>query len=174
MEDKKIYPLSEKEKDIVEEAQKEELNASSFYNYLNFCFANYGAENSSEWAYTESKDERLHFKKLTDYLQLRGIEPEMPAIDEPKIPFTDMVSGYLAANKIELTLAEKYEEWIDQLKELPGANMTYKLFMEMLEIQRQAIEDLQRICIQLSALKEKEDQLEWDKMYFSPSLSVEN
>lgn len=162
------YPLSEKEQKIITDARQVEINTCSWYHYLSFCLGTFGAENASDWAYDESKDERRHFNKIGDYLKVRGYEPEMPAIAQPIIEFTDMKSGLLAALNKEVELAEMYDEWIDDLKKLSGANMTIQLFLEMLDIQKWSIDELRKIWLQIEPRNDKADQLEFDLAYFAP------
>jgi len=164
----KLYPLTEKELEIINEARQEEINASSWWLYLCFCLGNAGFINASEWAYQQSKEERYHFKKLSDYLLTRGVEPEMPEIAMPNIEFTDLKSGILAASNRESILTEMYDEWIDDLNAAPKVNMTIQVFREMLDIQKYSIQSMRDLLSQIEGRESREDQLEFDLQYFGP------
>lgn len=170
--EKSNYSLSEKEQEIINEAREQEINVSSFWHYLSFCLANAGYVNAAEWSYGQSKEERLHFKKLSDYLQLRGYEPEMPEIAKPEIDFIDLKFGIDIATMKEATLAEMYEEWLDELQKLPKANMTHQVFLEMLSIQKYSIDEMRNLQLQISTRNTPEEQMEFDLQYFGQKNEV--
>ena len=140
MENKLRFALPEKAKDIVDELMSEEFYAISFYTYLSFCFTSKGYFKAAEWAMKESDSERSHFLSLSEFLQARGIEPDVPAAKQPEIDFTDLQSGIKAAYMLEIALTEKYNELIPLMFKTDV--MGYLKLCDFIKIQESALREM--------------------------------
>lgn len=140
MENKLMFALPEKAKEFIEELMAEEFYAINFYTYLSFCCTSKGYFMAAQWAEGESKSERSHFMKLSDFLQTRGIEPDVPAAKSPEIDFTDLRSGIKAAYELEISLTQKYNEIIPMMFKVDI--MAYLKLCEFMQIQESALKDM--------------------------------
>lgn len=152
------YELPKKAQDIIEELAEAELNQVSFYLYLSYCCSNAGFYKAADHFMQQSKEERYHFLRLSDYLQSRGIEPEVPKVDAPKIDFTDLRSGVKAAYELEIEITEKYDECIKMLRDID--TMTYLKLCTYMEGQEYALSALEKMWTTFGAIEGIEEQRE--------------
>ena len=140
MENKLAFTLPEKAKEFIEELMNEEFFAISFYTYLSFCCTNKGYFMASKWAMKESESERNHFTRLSEFLQTRGVEPDVPEAESPKIEFTDLRSGIKAAYELEISLTQKYNEIIPLMFKVDI--MAYLKLCEFMQVQEYALKEM--------------------------------
>lgn len=138
--EKLCYALPDKAKGIIMELMAAEFDAVSFYTYLSFCCTNKGYFKAADYFMGESQSERGHFLRLSDFLQTRGIEPDVPAVKSPTIEFTDLRSGVEAAYKKEIELTEMYNEVIPIMFKVD--TMAYLKLLEFMQIQEHAIKQM--------------------------------
>lgn len=84
----------------------------AFYAYRaasNWC-KDQGFFKASAFFAKESEDELVHAKKIEDYLTDWNVLPDLPAVKEPEIEFSDLTAIIDLAYKLEYDLYEAYEE----------------------------------------------------------------
>jgi len=135
-----MFALPDKAKEFIEELMKEEFDAISFYTYLSFCCTSKGYFMAAKWAMEESDSERRHFLRLSEFLQTRGIEPDVPEAKKPEITFTDLRSGIKSALELEISLTEKYNEIIPLMFKVDI--MAYLKLCEFMQIQEHALKQM--------------------------------
>lgn len=134
------FALPDRAKEIIMELMAEEFDAVSFYTYLSFCCTNKGYFKAADYFMGESQSERGHFLRLSDFLQTRGIEPDVPAVKQPEIEFTDLRSGVKAAYEKEIALTEMYNEVIPLMFKID--TMAYLKLLEFMQVQEYAIKQM--------------------------------
>lgn len=162
--DKLRYKLPAKALEIIEELASEELYQVSFYMYLSFCCSNMGFFHAADQFMNSSKEERYHFTRLSDFLKTRGVEPEVPAVKAPTIPFQDLITGIEAAYKLEISVTEKYDEAIKMIRDVD--TMAYLKLCEFMSGQQYALDGLQRMWTTFKDLSDIEEQMEAERSYF--------
>lgn len=158
------YALPEKARKIWEELAQLELNQSSFFSYLSFCLMNLGYENAARKFFDEANEERVHFKMIVDFLQLRGVKMEVPAIAAPSVEITDLKGGIKMAFETEISVTEKYAEFFELMRDIDS--MSYIELEEFMGIQKRAIQQYQDAWTIFSKLEGYEDQKEQEVLYY--------
>jgi ferritin len=89
---------------------KDEKTAEYFYqSAANWCRIQ-GYTGGESFFNNEAKDEKKHFKKLTEYLADWGVYPPFPLIDEPERDFLSIKDALQKAYKMEYDLLLYYQE----------------------------------------------------------------
>jgi ferritin len=87
-----------------------EKTAEYFYQSLENWGRIQGYPGLEKWAKNEAKNEKKHFKKLTEYLADWGVYPPFPLIDEPERDFLSIKDALQKAYKMEYDLLLYYNE----------------------------------------------------------------
>lgn len=164
--EKICYELPKKAIEILNELAEAELQTVSFYIYLGFCCANDGYLHAADHFNGKSKNERYHFERITQFLQSRGIEPEVPKIEAYKGNFEDLRSMIAAAYKKEIEITEKYDECIKMMRSID--TMAHIKLVGFMEGQQWNLDEFQKMWSVFGDLDEVEAQKEQDVLYFAP------
>lgn len=160
-----VYALPDKAIEIIEELAQEEFYAISFYTYLSFCCTSKGYFRAADHFMGESQNERQHYLRLSDFLQARGVEPEVPEVKEPKIEFTDLRSGIEAAYRLEISLTEKYDEAIMMMRKID--TMAYLKLCEFMHIQEGALAEMNNLWSVFDTAVSEMAQREAEESYWA-------
>jgi ferritin len=87
-----------------------EKTAEYFYQSLANWGRIHGYPGLEKWANNEAKDEKKHFKKLTEFLADWGAYPPYPLIDEPNRDFLSIKDALQKAYKMEYDLLLYYNK----------------------------------------------------------------
>lgn len=161
-----MYKLSDEAVEIIEELMEDEFYAISFYTYLSFCCTNKGYFRAADYFMRESQSERSHFLRLSDFLQTRGIEPDVPEVKSPEIEFTDLRSGIAAAYKLEIALTEKYDKKIRAMHKIDM--MAYLKLCEFMHVQESALGEMNNLWSMFETASTEQAQREIEESYWEP------
>src|SRR6478609_7208746 len=152
---KTVLELPVKAKEIWEELGELELNHANWWLYLSSCLGFAGYEHAADWAYQKSKDERGDYKSIVVFVAGRGVEMDVPATPEPKIPFVDLKNAIDQAISKEIEATEKYDECFKMMCEVDS--LSYIELQGKLTHQRYVLEELMRIKAVFSGVESVED-----------------
>lgn len=158
------YGLPDKAKKIIEELASGEMYQISFYLYLGLCLSNHGYEDASRYFIKESESERGQLKRLLEFLQMRGVEAEVPKVKQPDIEIEDLTGAIKAAYELEIATTEKYEESIKMIRDID--TMAYLKLCSFLESQQWSLEGYAKMWAVFGDLEENKAQKEQDVLYF--------
>ena len=157
------YSLPDKAKKIIEELASAEMYQISFYLYLGLCLSNLGYESAHRHFLSESESERGQLKRLLEFLQSRGITPDVPKVKQPDVEIEDLTGAIKAGYELEIATTEKYDESVRMMMEIDM--MAYLKLCGFLEDQQWRLESYAKKWAVFADLKE-EEQKEQDALYF--------
>jgi len=157
------YPLPKEAVSILNELIQQEYNAASLKQYISTCCLFAGYPIAAKYYHEEAAKEMRHANTLSEYMVSRGVEVEMPEIEEPEIKFTDLTSGIKANYSNEIEVTKAYDEATRTVFVIDM--LTFNILNGFVEIQKEEIEENRKLYMAFEYLSEA-DQKQMESQYF--------
>jgi|688.fasta_scaffold773092_2 ferritin len=145
--------LGSEDRASLQYAVEQELYASNFYKYAATCCQRMGYFGAQKFFEKESADEIEHYYMHRDFLNDRGDEADMPAIEEVDFPKDDSLEGIVdMALKMEKDLGDYYNKKYFATKD---ASVQVHL-MKFVDIQTKAVGEYLDLMARISLVKNNE------------------
>lgn len=127
--------LSKSDKQKLNEAVGLELRASNMYKYFATCLQKQGYFGFQGFFYKESEEELKHHKILTDFMNDRGDEADMPEVDAIDEDSDEVIDLFYSAYDFELELEGFYKDFYKSADDVA----VQQFLLQFIEIQRKSV-----------------------------------
>ena len=131
-----------------------EKTAEYFYQSLSNWGRIHGFSGLEKWANNEAKDEKKHFKKLTEFLADWGAYPPYPAIDEAYRDFLSIKDALQQAYKMEYDLLLYYNKI--STNALSASLTTFDFLTFYRNVQDESVRNLSGLLVVLDNYSEED------------------
>jgi ferritin len=112
-----------------------ELHAANKYKYFATCLQYKGYFGCQKYFNAEAEEELKHHRILTDFMNDRGDEADMPKVEAIDEDHDELLSAFMSAYDFEVELEEFYQDFYKSTKDVT----IQQFLLQFLEIQKKSI-----------------------------------
>lgn len=127
--------LSEKDRELLNQAASHELYASNLYKHIGNCLQRIGLFGSQKFFHAESADELKHYQILADFMNDRMDQVIVREVPEMSEVVTSLNGAFDLALHTEMTLEKFYAKFYKECED----EVVRQFLLQFIEIQRTSV-----------------------------------